>query len=346
MAFFNLPFGVRVAGSDPVDGDRYVAADLTARNALVTAGRSYDGLQVYVESNSTLYILKGAVWTEIGGGGGGSGELTQEVITTIDVGAIDAGTTLPLGLSFTDFVIQLTSPTLPPVLTTLNSVVLNGVTTATSEIGTPYSNTLTPVYNQGLITDGDGVTTVPLTGVATTALFTGAGINSSTGVVSTPIVAGANTWAVQQSYAAGTDPYFDSSGTPSTIFDAQRVAGNVSDTSNVITGKYRSWWYSGTAAAPTTSAGVRALTDTNFYSSSFNINIPANDTNIAFYVPDTVSSVTVLYVQSSNADVTGSFVATPVSVDDAGGNPVGYTKYEAVTTGYPTLATYAVTLTP
>lgn len=54
---FNLPFGVRVAGNDPLDFDRYIANDITARNALLGSGRAYIGLQVYVLSTSTLYIL-------------------------------------------------------------------------------------------------------------------------------------------------------------------------------------------------------------------------------------------------------------------------------------------------
>jgi len=57
MAEFNLPFGVRIANNDPVDYDRYVAADITARDAVVTAGRAYEGIQIYVEADQSLYIL-------------------------------------------------------------------------------------------------------------------------------------------------------------------------------------------------------------------------------------------------------------------------------------------------
>ena len=70
MAEFNLPFGVRIANSDPVDYDRYIAADIAARNAIVTAGRHYEGLQVWVESEQLLYVLKDTApvtWEIIGG---------------------------------------------------------------------------------------------------------------------------------------------------------------------------------------------------------------------------------------------------------------------------------------
>jgi len=69
MAEFNLPFGVRIANSDPIDKDRYIAADITARDAIVSAGRAYEGLQIYVEADQTLYILTDEVtpaWDIVG----------------------------------------------------------------------------------------------------------------------------------------------------------------------------------------------------------------------------------------------------------------------------------------
>jgi len=64
MAEFNLPFGVRVSNSDPLDAGRYIAADIATRDLLVTNERAYVGLQVYVDPS--LYILKSllpAVWS-------------------------------------------------------------------------------------------------------------------------------------------------------------------------------------------------------------------------------------------------------------------------------------------
>jgi hypothetical protein len=68
MAFFNLPFSVRIAGSEPIDGDRYLVADLSERNALIGSGREFNGLQVYVESEEKLYILVDkdlSIWVDI-----------------------------------------------------------------------------------------------------------------------------------------------------------------------------------------------------------------------------------------------------------------------------------------
>ena len=72
MGFFQLPFGVRVAGGEPLDGDRYVVSTSVARNSLLTNGRTHLGIQVYVEDIKVLYILQGATnadWVEIGLGG-------------------------------------------------------------------------------------------------------------------------------------------------------------------------------------------------------------------------------------------------------------------------------------
>lgn len=79
MGFFQLPFGVRIAGGEPVDGDRYVVATIVGRNLLLTQGRTFEGLQVYVEADQTVYILKGATngdWYPLAG----SGDLTWEFV--------------------------------------------------------------------------------------------------------------------------------------------------------------------------------------------------------------------------------------------------------------------------
>lgn len=54
--WFNLPFGVRVSNQNPVDGDRYLVADLAGRDDLIGT-RSYTGLQVYQQDTNILYLL-------------------------------------------------------------------------------------------------------------------------------------------------------------------------------------------------------------------------------------------------------------------------------------------------
>lgn len=58
--YFQLPFGVRVAGSDPIDGDRGVVYSITERDELVTNRRVHQGLQVWVDTTDNtrgLYVL-------------------------------------------------------------------------------------------------------------------------------------------------------------------------------------------------------------------------------------------------------------------------------------------------
>lgn len=81
--FFNIPFGVRVAGSDPIDGDRYIASTIAQRNLLVTNGRADNGQQVYVLSNQTLYILTDKtipVWQVVGSGSGSTEVLYESKV--------------------------------------------------------------------------------------------------------------------------------------------------------------------------------------------------------------------------------------------------------------------------
>lgn len=76
--YFQLPDGVRVAKNLPIDGDRYIANDISARDSIITAHRAFTGLQVYVTGGTAeeigLYVLEtlvewvpaSCVWTKIG----------------------------------------------------------------------------------------------------------------------------------------------------------------------------------------------------------------------------------------------------------------------------------------
>jgi hypothetical protein len=56
--YFQLSNGVRVASNQPIDGDRYIANDINTRDNLISIGRAYNGLQVYVKSLKILYLLE------------------------------------------------------------------------------------------------------------------------------------------------------------------------------------------------------------------------------------------------------------------------------------------------
>jgi hypothetical protein len=82
--YFQLPFGVRVAGSDPIDGDRGIVYSITERDTLITNRRAHQGLQVWVDTTDNtrgLYILDELVvgdsinskWIRFTSGGTGNG---------------------------------------------------------------------------------------------------------------------------------------------------------------------------------------------------------------------------------------------------------------------------------
>jgi len=84
MGYLNLPNGVRIAGSDPIDADRYIATDIAQRDLLIPNGRAKESQQCYVEADQTLYILKGATnadWETVGGGAIGVGTPGQILAT-------------------------------------------------------------------------------------------------------------------------------------------------------------------------------------------------------------------------------------------------------------------------
>ena len=313
-----IEFGKKVWLKDTIDGD------------LTMKGLVLDGISGEIKT----FDLTGI----------GGGVTTSNVIANVSAGAIDVGETVLAGSSLQDFVEQLLLDVFDPTKDN-NFVTLNGVSTNTVEVGTPYTTSLIASYNQGFIYSADGSPTINLTGAAILATYSGAGTNPSSGAVSTSIILGVNQWSVNQTYAAGTGLYYDSNGVESHIFDGLRVAGSVNDNSSVITGKYR-YWYS-VGSIPITSAGVRALTDFGFYFvSTFDISIPIGQTDIAFYLPDTYSSITVLLVESSNANITSTFTVVPMNVDDAGANPVGYDRWETVVPGigYTEVVTYRINI--
>jgi len=102
--YFQLSNGVRVASNQPIDGDRYIAVNLAARDNLVTINRAFEGLQVYIESGDTantgLWLLTKlgsnsatTVWERIDIGGV-SGSTNLSGLTDVTISNINSGDTL------------------------------------------------------------------------------------------------------------------------------------------------------------------------------------------------------------------------------------------------------------
>lgn len=284
---------------------------------------------------------------EMSTGTGGSALITEDITATLQVGGINENQVVTEGTDITTFVKDLLTPIIMPTVNQPISLQVSGVNASTVEVGELYTTQITHVFNRGAIDNKDRVPNTFLVGPETTTDYIGIGISSS-GAISKNINLGYNNWKVKVNYSQGVDPYYDSSGNIATNLDSQRVSGSIQETTDSIVGSYRYWYDTGTVGnTPTTSAQVRLLTNKGFTNTSnFNITIPPGDKEVSFYIPSSKSLTKVVFVESSNADVTSTFTLTNMTVNDAGGNNTQYKKYTAVIggVGYLSAATYKVTI--
>lgn len=273
--------------------------------------------------------------------------ITEDITASVDVGGILIGDDVLTDDTLTEFVKQLIAPLVLPTIKTNKSVSGSGISTQSLEIGSTFIDQFNYSFSKGLIESKNGAADTELVGNETTHLYSGNGI-SAVGAINTPVLAGSNQWGVIVDHDEGITPYYDSDGNLATNLDALRVAGSLGTNSNVVTGKYRYWFDTGPeGTTPIDSVGVRALIQGGLVGNiTFDINIPAGEKEVAIYIPDTMTLVSVLYVESSNADVTGTFNETNFDVNDGGGSPIGYSNHKATIggVGYPSDATYSVTI--
>ena len=374
-----------VSNESNVDGDTVTSAlntllnSISQSNSLIVVdlladlpGAAAEGNMALVrniEVKSTpvigLYIFD-SLWRQI------IREDANTYITDLDDGIASPGIEVPVGTTvaqikgktFSEFVDEYVFPTIEATISygESGSLPYSG-SPSTVEVGTLLDITLTANFQKGLIQNGDGSSGPDLVGNPSQYEFTGPGIATSVVVVSSnlteiidtsnpgfstvPAVFGAQNWTVDIDFDAGTGAYFDSKGATATNLDASRVAGNDVTNSPSITGRYYAFYDVG--SIPVDSAGVRSASNTIFLSASntgsFTINIPSGTPEVFFSVP-AGKTVQVNYVESSNADVTGSFSSNTFNVDDAGGNPVSYDTWSTTIGGggYPADATYNVVI--
>jgi len=289
--------------------------------------------------------------------------LSDSVEVSVNTGNFLAGTTTVgdiKGKSFSKIFDQMLFVS-NPTISTAKSLVLTSVSPPTGniEIGTTIDWSVSAVFNPGAIQNGDGSPGPNLVGDATLFTFTNpdasttpeaaAGNTHPYTAPSYKIPSGTTTMSVQADHDAGTGLYYDSGGNPSTVLDPDRVAASINDAVNaVFSGKPLAFWAA--TAFPVNSAGVRAGAQLFLSTSAtgvFNMTIPAGVTTIWFSVP-AGKTIKVLYVESSNADVTSEFAASTFDVTNGGGagDPVSYDTWESTIPGigYPADATYNVTI--
>lgn len=263
------------------------------------------------------YVLKG------GSSGGSSGFPTQSFTAVLDggktLGTVSNGDVVPVFNTPDEMLSFLGVELILPTVISNNSITLSNVSTSEVEVGSTISSTLVATLNRGLIDNKNGASDTFLTGAATSTVFSGTGINSSTGVINTPAVVGNNTFTATINYAEGTDDYFDSTGASATNLDSQRVAGSVNDLLT-IPGRFKSFFGYSTNTVLTSSEIINLVNgDLSTSKNRTYNNVTATSGNYTYYcyrasygdltsiVLDGSSPILGAFTKLSNVSVTNQF---------------------------------------
>jgi hypothetical protein len=257
-------------------------------------------------------------------------------------------------------------PTILASILTSKYVTLSGVTTQTLEVGATISPLLTAAFNQGSIKNGDGTTAGSLVGAATSYQFRDPSNitishlddnpidNSQDAQVLSYILSTRGTfyWRVVTNHGQGSTDYYDNKDkdTLDTNLSASEAAATASDNSNTVTTRYVRFHYLGDQnTSPTTSSGVRALTDKAFLSASdegsLNVTIPSGTQEFTFYCIEG-KSIQVIDEGNLNNDITASFNRSSISVNDLNSQAVSYEKNTIYLGlgGFPDDTTFQITI--
>ena len=324
-----------------------------------------DGKQVEMRSNGTHIQWKyttDLTWNnlvlleDLRGPKGNDGDstqtvLTEDVVSMLDVGAINAQDLIPSGSTFTQFVKLLLTTTFYP--TFVNPSVSLACSLASSiELGTVSNVTLTVSFSRGQIL-GKLVSGIwqPSTfqdyrsGAITK--YTINSIDNSTNNVlilnNYQVIEGTNTFTSSTDYAIGVQPKDSNNQNYDTPYPAGTLSANVSKSG------YRNRFY-GFDSNASNSNEIRALGNSGLNpqnGTTFTISIPINTVKVIFAYPSTLRDVnSVKYVEGLNAEIKTIFTQKTVSV--SGANNYSFTNYKVYeytpVEPYSSIATYNVTI--
>lgn len=256
--------------------------------------------QNYSEVLKDTFALKGE--------GGGDSELEHDIVSNVTVGNSSTGTTLPQGMTFTEYVEKVHVATLPP------SVRITTPTATTKEVG-------------------EVITTLPISATITKNTYTLSKADFYDGNVLLNTITGipAN-GVVSMDYSCNNNDTNMKIKVVAT--DSSGLTGNAS-----VDIKFARGIFYGTSTTDNlynTSALVRSLSNKELGKTSgykFTVDIPVGTKSVIIAIPSTMSLSAVNFRESMNMDVLSTFSISNVDVQGANGyTAIGYKVYQYVAT--------------
>jgi len=280
-------------------------------------------------------------------------------------GGLPAGTTVgsQRGRLLQDMLLDIVFPTKLAYINISKNVSFTGISSQSLEVGTSISRIFSVILNKGSINNGDNSVAGDLVGDLNNVIIkdniTNINIiddnspvsNNETYDLSNYIVKqGNNQWELTASHLAGTTVYLNNKGVIGTNLSTSQVAGDIIRTSSIISGRYNRWHYlGGQNTSPNDSTNVRLLSTNSLLSSSntgsFSTNIPAGTQEFTVYYP-IGKTLTVIDTGNLNNNLSGSFIKTPINIDDAVGTSVNYEKATIFLglSGFPSSTNFNITI--
>lgn len=268
--------------------------------AYVTRDFLEDTLKDYSQVLKNTFALKGEA--------GGDSELEHDIVSNVTVGNSSTGTTLPQGMTFTEYVEKVHVATLPP------SVRITTPTATTKEVG-------------------EVITTLPIGATITKNTYTLSKADFYDGNVLLNTITGipAN-GVVSMDYSCNNNDTNMKIKVVAT--DSSGLTGNASVDIKFARGIF--YGTSTTGNLYNTSALVRSLSNKELGKTSgykFTVDIPVGTKSVIIAIPSTMSLSAVNFRESMNMDVLSTFNISNVDVQGANGyTAIGYKVYQYVAT--------------
>lgn len=273
----------------------------------------YEALTPEQKMDGTIYFV-----IDEAGGGGGSAELTEDLIASVTVGGVSTGKKFDAGESLETIIRNILSPTLYPTFTN-PSVSMSATGAKLIEKGGNLNVTFTITFNRGSINPAYG-TSGYRSGVATS--YTLDGTSQTTNTFVKTITEAKTSYQGSVAYAQGEQPKDSNGGN----YDSPLPAGSIN--TNTISYEFVNAIWANTSNIAT----IAKLSLVSKSTKQRDMVFPAQTvTNPEVF--DIPASWTVTAVQVKNdlsgqyEDASDQFNITDITHDDAGGISTAYKRY-------------------